>query len=296
MMSLDKVKTIDAFLKWANNFPGATFVITPKYDGLSVGMSEGKAWTRGDGIIGQDCTQHVQVSHLTFDIADGDIVRGEIIIDNRDWKFFKKINPTAKSQRNSATGLINGDYDSKKEQEYGCLRIMPYEIMGSNLDKDRQLCKYFNSEYAKIDDLRYVTEKFLFDLFNKWRKKFPIDGLVIDVNEAKYRKGVEANGNPSYTIAYKHTSFSERKDGVVDRIERSINRNGVITPVVVLKEPINISGADILKVSAINMRYVKDWGLYPDTRITIVRSGEVIPIIVSVENVDIPFREDFQEN
>lgn len=43
------------------------------------------------------------------------------------------------------------------------------------------------------------------------------------------------------------------------------------------------------------MRYVKDWGLYPDTKVTIVRSGEVIPKIVSVENLDIPFREDFQE-
>jgi DNA ligase (NAD+) len=295
MMSLDKVKTLDGVLGWASKFPDATFIITPKYDGLSVGISETKSWTRGDGTVGQDCTQHIQLSRNMIEAEDGDVIRGEIIIDNRDWKRFKKINPTAKSQRNSATGLINGDYDVNKSEEYSCLRIMPYELMGSHLDKDRQLCKYFNSEYVKLDDARHFSEKFLFDLFNKWRKKYPIDGIVIDINEAKYRKGVEANGNPSYTIAYKHTSFSERKDGVIDHIERSINRNGVITPVVVLKEPINISGADILKVSAINMRYVKDWGLYPDTKVTIVRSGEVIPKIVSVENVDIPFREDFQE-
>lgn len=295
MMSLDKVKTLDGVLGWASKFPDATFIITPKYDGLSVGISETKSWTRGNGTVGQDCTQHVQLSRNMIEAEDGDVIRGEIIIDNREWKRFKKINPTAKSQRNSATGLINGDYDVNKSEEYSCLRIMPYELMGSHLDKDRQLCKYFNSEYVKLDDVRHFSEKFLFDLFNKWRKKYPIDGIVIDVNEAKYRKGVEANGNPSYTIAYKHTSFSERKDGVIDHIERSINRNGVITPVVVLKESINISGADILKVSAINMRYVKDWGLYPDTKVTIVRSGEVIPKIVSVENVDIPFREDFQE-
>ena len=295
MMSLDKVKTIEGVLSWAKKFPDATFVITPKYDGLSVGVSSTNSWTRGDGTVGQDCTQHVQSILDFLDVKD-DIVRGEIIIDNRDWKTFKKRNPSAKSQRNSATGLINGDYDIEKHDDYKCLRIIPYEIMGSNLNKDRQLCKYFNSEFAHINDVKYFSEKFLFDLFNKWRKKFPIDGLVIDVNDAKYRKGVEANGNPSYTIAYKHASFSERKDGIIDRIERSVNRNGVITPVVVLKEPINISGADILKVSAVNMRYVQDWGLYPDTKITIVRSGEVIPKIVSVENIDIPFREEFTEN
>lgn len=293
MMSLDKVKTLESLLSWVNKFPDATLVITPKYDGLSVGISKEKAWTRGDGIIGQDCTAHVKSIVTKPEVEDDDIVRGEIIIDNRAWKKFKKINPTAKSQRNSATGLINGDYDVNKLLEYDCLRIMPYEIMGSELNKDRQLCKYFNTEYVQIKDINKLSEKFLFELFNKWRKKFPIDGLVIDINEGKYRKGVEANGNPSYTIAYKHVSFSERKDGIIDRIERNVNRDGIITPVVVLKDPVNISGVDILKVSAINMKYVQDWGLYPDTKITIVRSGEVIPKIVTVENLDIPFRENF---
>jgi DNA ligase (NAD+) len=296
MMSLDKVKTIDALLAWAGKFPKATFIITPKYDGLSIGISSDAAWTRGDGTVGQLCTAHVKNASYKPVIEDNDIIRGEIIIANRDWKKFKKRNVTAKSQRNSATGLINGDYDAERLEDYKLLSIMPYEIMGSNLNKDKQLTKYYNSEYSKIRDINMINEKFLFDLFNKWRKNFPIDGLVIDVNESEYRNGVEANGNPSYTIAYKHNSFSERKDGIIDRIERSINRNGVITPVVVLKDAINISGADILKVSAINMRYVKDWGLYPDTKVTIVRSGEVIPKIVSVENVDIPFREDFQDN
>ena len=296
MMSLDKVKTIDAVVAWGNKFPNASFVISPKYDGLSVGMTKDKSWTRGDGTTGQLCTQHLKSLTNKPYLDEGDIIRGEIIIANRDWRKFKKKNVAAKSQRNSATGLINGEYDIEREEEYKYLSVIPYEIMGSNLDKDKQLSKYFVSDYVKINDLNRLTETFLFNLFNKWRKIFPIDGLVIDVNDAKYRNGIEANGNPSYTIAYKHTSFSERKDGIIDRIERSINRNGIITPVVVLKEPINISGADILKVSAINMKYVKDWGLYPDTKITIVRSGEVIPKIVSVENIDIPFKEDFTEN
>lgn len=293
MMSLDKVKTIEALKSWAAKFPDSTLIITPKYDGLSVGLSREGAWTRGDGVIGQDCTRHVKDISMRPDVDDNTIIRGEIIIDNRAWNTFKENNPTAKSQRNSATGLINGDYDAKRKDDYNCLRIMPYEIMGSELNKDKQLLKYFNMEFVKVKDVNKITEKFLFELFNKWRKKFPIDGLVIDINESVYRKGNEANGNPSYSIAYKHPSFSERKDGIIDHIERNVNRDGIITPVVVLKEPINISGADILKVSAINMRYVQDWGLYPNTKVTIVRSGEVIPKIVTVENVDIPFKENF---
>lgn len=297
MMSLDKVKTIEALHKWASKFPEATFVITPKYDGLSVGMSQEMAWTRGDGEIGQICTEQIEFSNLTpVEVEDGEIIRGEIVITNKMWKVFKKNNPTAKSQRNSATGLINGDYDINREKDYRILTIMPYEIMGSKLNKRKQLNKYYNFNYSYITNVEDLTEDFLFGLFKQWRKKFPIDGLVIDIEESKFRHGTEANGNPSYVIAYKHQSFSERKDGVIDRIERNINRNGIITPVVVLKEPVNISGADIQKVSAINMRYVKDWGLYPDASVTIVRSGEVIPKIVAVETIDIPFKEQFTDN
>ena len=295
MMSLDKVKTIDNVQKWASKFKKATFVITPKYDGLSVGMTSSKSWTRGDGIVGQLCTDYLGFTENHPEISNNDTVRGEIIIDNHTWKKFKRLNPNAKSQRNSATGLINGDFDINKIHEYSMLRVMPYEIMGSELNKDEQLQRYYNENYVKVNDISHITEKFLFKLFNKWRKDFPIDGLVIDVNENCYRHEYEANGNPSYAIAYKHPSFSERKDGIIDRIERNVNRSGIITPVVVLKEAVNISGADILKVTANNMRYVKDWGLYPDTKVTIVRSGEVIPKIVSVENIDIPFRDEYDD-
>lgn len=296
MMSLDKVKNIEGLYKWAEKFPNATFVITPKYDGLSVGISNHMAWTRGDGETGQICTEHIKFSDIApAFIENDDIIRGEIIIANKPWKSFRKNNPTAKSQRNSATGLINGDYDENRVKDYKLLSVMPYEIMGSKLSKRQQLNSYYNFNYCYIRKVEDMTEKFLFGLFKQWRKKFPIDGLVIDIEESQFRNGIEANGNPSYTIAYKHPSFSERKDGIIDRIERNINRNGIITPVVVLKEPINISGADIQKISAINMRYVKDWGLYPDTTVTIVRSGEVIPKIVSVETVDIPFRENYSD-
>ena len=293
MMSLDKVKKVDDIIAWAKKFPvGTTFIVTPKYDGLSVGMENEVAWTRGDGSVGQNCSEHVSSIYLKPENIDY-IIRGEIIIDNNDWKTFKKINENAKSQRNSATGLINGDYDISRKKEYGLLRVMPYEIMDVVMDKDEQLKELGNQNFVKITNPIRFTEEYLLQLFISWKKLFPIDGLVIDVNEMEYRKGVEANGNPSYSIAYKHSSFSEVGYGVIDRIERNVNRQGVITPVVWLKEPINLSGADIQRVSAINMRYVYEWGLFPGEVVTIIRSGEVIPKIIGVGDSMIPFREEF---
>lgn len=292
MMSLDKIKKYDDLMVWMKKFPKASFIVMPKYDGLSVGMTETKAWTRGNGVVGQDCGEHVSAVYIKPDTS-GMTVRGEIIIDNSDWKKFKTININAKSQRNSATGLINGDFDVNRKEEYGLLRIMPYEIQGSNLDKEEQLKRMVNNNYEKIVNPYYLTEDKLFKLFVSWSKLYPIDGLVIEVNEDEYRHNVEANGNPSYAIAYKHPSFSEMGRGVIEKIERNINREGVVTPVIILKEPVNLSGADIQRVNGINMRYIFDWRLYPGEEVTIIRSGEVIPKIIGVGGKCIPFKEEF---
>ena len=97
--------------------------------------------------------------------------------------------------------------------------------------------KYLGSkEYELITDIKEITEEKLLNLFLKLgKKKYPIDGLVIDVNEPEYRTGTEANGNPSYTIAYKSPSFSEVGEGIIQDVELNINRHGIITPVVILE-------------------------------------------------------------
>lgn len=294
MMSLNKVKNHDDLMLWIRKYTNATFIITPKYDGLSVGLKGDVAWTRGNGVIGQNCSQHVDRIYIKPQMENDEVVRGEIIIDNADWGKFKKINENAKSPRNSATGLINGDFDVKRNEEYGLLRIMPYEIQGSILDKEEQLKKLLNQNYVKVTNIQRMDEEYLLSLFIAWKRLYPIDGLVIDVNEDKYRHSVEANGNPSYAIAYKHPNFSEVGYGVIDRVERNVNRRGYVTPVLWLKEPISLSGADIQRVSAINMRYIFDWGLFPNETVTIIRSGEVIPKIIGVGDTLIPFRESFK--
>lgn len=295
MMSLNKVKMVEDIVVWGKKFPSATFIITPKYDGLSLGMSEKKSWTRGDGYIGQDCTEHVSNIYIKPEISSEMIIRGEIIIDNNDWVNFKKINNTAKSQRNSATGLINGDFDINRKDEYGLLRVMPYDIMGSNMDKEQQLEILGNSNYVKVTNIHKMTEDYLLNLFVVWKKLFPIDGLVIEVNEDKYRHEVESNGNPSYAIAYKHPSFSEIGYGIIDRIERNVNRNGIVTPVIWLKESVNLAGADVQKANGINMKYIFDWGLFPGETVAIIRSGEVIPKIIGVGDSFIPFKDEFKD-
>lgn len=294
MMSLNKHKTIDSLLSWASSYPDATFIITPKFDGLSVGMEGNVSWTRGDGTIGQDCTK--QLMHTVKpNINENTVIRGEIIFTNKNWEKFKKLNPEAVSSRNSATGLINGDFDSNRLHEYGLLTIMPYEIINSDLSKEVQLNYLQTHVYYKVYNSSDLNETLLLNLFLTWKNDYPIDGLVIDVNEVQYRNGSEANGNPSYSIAYKSPEFSESATGIIKEIELNVNRYGIVTPVVILEEPIFLSGAQITRVSAINMNYVMLWGIVPGEKVQIIRSGEVIPKIIGVGNVIIPFRETYEK-
>lgn len=296
MMSLDKVKTIDNLLLWMAKFPDATFVITPKYDGLSVGFDETRSWTRGDGVIGQDCTKHLSFAAkppISVSLQLG-AIRGEIIFTNANWENFKALHPEAVSSRNSATGLINGDFDINRVDDYSLLTIMPYEIIGRDMPKECQLNYLGCKNFVKVSATQ-INDEFLLNLFIQWKNQYPIDGLVIDVNEPVYRHGTEANGNPSYSIAYKSPKFSETAVGIIKEVELNVNRYGIVTPVIVLEEPVVLSGATINRVSGINMNYVTLWGLVPGEKVTIVRSGEVIPKIISVGSTFIPFRETYNK-
>lgn len=295
MMSLNKYKTIDSLSSWLSNYPNATFIITPKYDGLSVGIKGNAAWTRGDGIIGQDCTKQLMYTQKPV-VNDDIIIRGEIILNNKNWIKFKNNNSTAVSSRNSATGLINGDFDTNRIQDYKLLTIMPYEIVNSNIDKEQQLNILNSNVYHKVNKVDELTEEFLFNLFLSWKNDYPIDGLVIDVNESHFRNGTEANGNPSYCVAYKSPKFSESGIGIIKEIELNINRHGIVSPVAILEQPIYLSDVQINRVSAINMGFVTSWGILPGEQIQVVRSGDVIPKIISVGNISIPFKETYTKN
>lgn len=312
MMSLNKVKTVEELVDWARGFHGE-FVITPKYDGLSIGLFRNKdgilqAVTRGNGEVGQDCTQHfIEIQDAPrVDDAHEENIRGEIIFTHSNFEGFRQDHPEAKSSRNSATGLINGDFDTAKIEDYKKLSVIAYNLSRvPELNKKEQI-DILSRYYTNVDAIPHtvVTLDFftsptcrqdLAHLFNCWRAIYPMDGLVIDVNDAQERSmaGVYSNGNPKYSIAYKDPEFTSKADVEVGEILVQLNREGVAIPVVCLKEPVSLAGAEISRISGINMQYIEDWGIAPGQEITIIRSGEVIPKIIAVGGVKIPFVEEY---
>lgn len=296
MMSLEKEKVFENVLKWAkevtsgeNLIDSPLMVITPKLDGISIYQENGLSITRGDGEVGQDCSQHLQYLEKTV-VPMG----GELIITNRAWKS-DDIFRNYKHPRNVVSGWINGDYDETIPYHY--MTFMAYKLFNTNKSKVEQL-ETLNNNYNTIP-MPYVTvplsllsHEILEEVFRGWKAGLPIDGVVIEFNDPKYRVGTLSNGNPTFMIAYKHPSFSEVAETKIREIEFAINRYGVMTPTIIF-ETINISGAELSRVNGINMSYIYDWGLLPGETIEVVRSGEVIPKIISVGGIEIPFVDNF---
>lgn len=306
MMSLSKVKSVDEVREWfysmvpADRADKVTIIATPKFDGLSAYISHNICATRGDGYIGQAFVlQSTDIHDMPFPVNGASDIRGEIIFTNENWKKFQTLHPEAKSPRNSAVGLINGDYDKDKRKEYGLLSVRPYEILGSDKSKSEQLAILDNAIRDRqnitpraIYTISQITEEELYRMFNVWRNSYPIDGIVLDIDNAEYRKGNYPNGNPKYSIAYKHPSFSDMAEVIIKDVERNVNRKGIVTPVITF-DAVSLANADVSRVNGVNMKYVFDWKLFPGVKVTVVRSGEVIPKIVAVNGIQIPFRENY---
>lgn len=299
MMSLEKEKTFENVLRWAkevtsgeNLIDNPLMVITPKLDGISIYQENGLFITRGDGEVGQDCSQHLQYLEKTMRP-----ISGELIITNGTWKS-DGIFRNYKHPRNTVSGWINGDYDETIPYHY--MTFMAYKLFNTNKSKVEQL-ETLNNNY-NITPMPYVTvplsllsHEILEGVFKGWRVGLPIDGVVIEFNDSKYRMGTLPNGNPKYMIAYKHPSFSQSGMAVIKEVNMGVNRYGVVTPTIMLENSVNLSGADISRVNGINMSYIYDWGLLPGEEIEIVRSGEVIPKIISVGGIEIPFSDNFSD-
>ena len=117
-------------------------------------------------------------------------------------------------------------------------------------------------------------------LLDKWSKDcvFAMDGLVVTEDRMYTRN---TSGNPKYSIAFKKETGTETAVTTVTEVTWDVSRWGLLKPVVHI-EPVQLSGVTIQKCSGHNAKYISDNKIGPGAQIVCVRSGDVIPYIVSV--------------
>lgn len=131
-----------------------------------------------------------------------------------------------------------------------------------------------------------ITPELLTALMKNWREKIDIlqDGIVVDINQHVLRKQYGfSDPRPGYAYAVKPAPIDqETKIGEVARIDWQISSRKLFKPVVILKKALDFEGVSVQRISVHNAKAVQNLGLRTDSKVRVIRSGSVIPVILGV--------------
>lgn len=309
--------TIGPYISNSGHVTTGNSLATDKIDGVSAQLiyfnGELQAvYTRGDDTEGRDITLHAR--HITglpktlkyFDghnccsgaLTGAFAVRGELSIPRSTFASLKKkgmlITNKGKSTENeysnprSATvGLLNRQ-DSSDLLKY--VVFVPFSIEESRigltvLEAWHELENLFEwPVFGKViptDLLNKPTEVAKLVTAMRTDSDFDCDGIVIALEAAD---SAMHNGE---RVAVKLAALDQAKlNGVrttVKRVEITMSARNLAKPRIII-EPVEIDGVEIESITGDNMRAIEEYKVGPGSKVTVVRSGDVIPHIVKPDD------------
>ena len=311
MLSLKKTYSYDDIQAFLNNVTknigttDVTYFCELKLDGLSIEVEYIDKQlvcvsTRGDGRIGDNVTCNKElIKNLPNVLCGNDIphevrIRGEVLMTFEDFnnlnKELSKSNMTKLlNPRNAASGAIKTVKHDVNEPSR-ILTCFFYNVISDDVDLVTYESIFEKLKQWQVPVCRYykhcVTMQDIYDFISYWETNhenldFPIDGIVIKVNELKYHNILgNTNKNPRWAIAYKY-----KPDAVstkLESVEYQVGRSGIITPVANLT-PVNISGSIVKRVSLYNEKEIQRLNLHEGDYVLIKKSGEIIPKIIGID-------------
>jgi len=310
------------FAKWVTEYglQIVTIVISAKMDGVSALLVYDETghfqigYSRGDGLEGQDISRHIaKIPNVPnrIMVTKTTTIRSECIISKSNFKKFQqeckdRNYKVYKNPRNAVAGLLN----SKEFPEwiYKYLEIIAYELIG-NESKLRQFEILSNQYNFTITPYRFAAGELWNDkkfentiLYNKNEGDFSDyeqDGIVIDISEDLIRKRMNPSTNslnPAYSKKFKIREDINIVQATVAAVLWAPSKNKLVKPRVQL-EPFDLNGVTITHTNGFNARYIIDNKINVGSQLMMVRSGDVIPYIISVlsesSEPSLPDFEDF---
>ena len=289
-------KKIRNFLS-LNNSSKIIYSAEPKIDGISASLfyKNGRfiqGLSRGDGVEGEDITSNLETINdipkilKGKDIPDEIDVRGEVFINNSD---FKNLKEKFANPRNAASGSLR-QKDSSKTKKIP-LNFISYTFGFSKkfnvLNQFEFLKKLKNwgfrvNKYNKlIEGIENLIKNH--SQLEQLRKEidFDIDGIVYKVNDfnLQRRLGFAANA-PRWAIAHKFSANKSTSE--ILKIEIQVGRTGALTPVAKIK-PVNIGGVLVSNATLHNEDEIERKDIRVGDVVLVERAGDVIPRVVSVD-------------
>ena len=290
----EEVKQFDERVK--KEISDVEYVCELKMDGLAVSLiyKDGdfvSATTRGDGVIGEDITLNVKtLKELPLKLNKKiDLeVRGEIYMS---YETFNKLNeererdglPLFQNPRNAAAGSIR-QLDSSITKKRNLSMLLYHLPNTPELTHSKTLellkdCGLPTSPYYKVcKNMDEVLDYISYWTIHRNDLPYPIDGIVIKVNDIKTQKVLGTTAKyPKWAVAYKFPA--EKVVTKLIDIICTVGRTGMITPNAVL-EPIKVAGSTIRRATLHNKEYIKEKDLRIGDYVIIHKAGDVIPEVV----------------
>ncbi len=287
MLSTEKAYNDEGINKWVNrikkaakdinkNFDNLLFRVTPKLDGYAAYYDGERLFTRGDGKRGTDITRVIKRGLTIKNGRDRGLGAGEIVVSK---KYFKNnLSKHFENSRNFQASVV-------KEKEL--------EKHAAKAIKDKAAVFYpfstlpsWNGTYKELEaDYNTIIN----DAWNS--VDYDVDGVIIEIIDDELKEYMGATlHHHRWQIAFKENV--EKAHVKVSGVILQTSRTGRVNPVVEI-EPIRLSGALIQRASAHHYGMVEKNGIGEGAIIELVRSGEVIPKIVSViKSVEIEISSD----
>lgn len=291
MPSMNKIKPdTNALTKWKNKYKGP-YVLSAKLDGVSgmyllkAGDKKGKLYTRGDGTYGQDVSHLIPYLGLPTNYKKDEelTIRGEFIISKE--VFENKYKSDYSNARNLVSGIINSK--TIEPEKIKNMDFVIYEVIKPNLTPSKQfeMLKQFEQIGLKIvwneliNNVNELTNDLLSEKLTNMRSNYSyeIDGIICADDNIHNR----TKDNPEHAFAFKMVLGDQVAEVKVVDVLWSPSKDGYLKPRVQV-EPVVLGGAKIEYATGFNAKFIEDNKIGVGAIIKLVRSGDVIPHIMSV--------------
>lgn len=292
MLSLDKTKSLDELSEFCGN---RSAFLSLKLDGLTCSLyyANGKlqrAETRGNGVVGEDITHNAFVIPSIpkrIPYKEELVVDGEIICLAHNFALFA--NDYANS-RNFAAGSIRL-LDSKECAKRN-LTFVAWEMVKGydDVKSATERLKKLSNNYFHIVPHQFVLKKDLTqNLIDTMTtiadiNGYPIDGMVLKYDDVEYGQSLGMTAHHRRDgLAFKF--FDESMPTLLQDIEWSMGRTGVLTPIAIFNE-IELMGSTVSRASLHNVSVMKELLGYAHKNqpIMIFKANEIIPQVSEAEN------------
>lgn len=276
------------------------FSVEKKIDGLAAEIiyENGELYsmtTRGDKEEGEDVTDnHVLIVDLPLKIKIKErlVVNGEIYMMN---EVFEEYNEFLKNRglklmanpRNCAAGTMR--QLNPKHIEYRYLNFFAYNIANYEefgLTNQSEILSLLEDTGFVVDSHKIINnmnelKEFIENIETERKElEFGIDGAVIKLNNLNLRQKVGyTSRSPKWAVAYKFRS--EEALTVLEGVDISVGRTGIIAPTAILK-PVRIDGTEVARASLYNQDFINEKDIRIGDTVLIHKAGDIIPEIIEV--------------